>query len=107
MKHGPLYIYSSTIRALSVFICLLTILIAFLGKPTLAIAEDHTFTFQSSAQAGGDIFRIELDWASRIHAMSAGRVRIDLLPVNAVVQYDETLGAVGSGILDGHITEPS
>lgn len=39
--------------------------------------------------------------------MSGERVRIDLLPVNAVVQYDETLDAVGSGILDGHITEPS
>lgn len=39
--------------------------------------------------------------------MSNGRISIEILPVGAVVAHNETLSAVGSGILQGHITDPS
>ena len=64
-------------------------------------------TFQTAAPAGSLIFEAEQEWADNIARMTGGDVVVDLLPVNAVVGYDETLFAVGRGILDGHITEPS
>ena len=73
----------------------------------VASAQEYSFTFQTSAQAGDNFFSIEREWADRIETMSGGRVAIDLLPVNAVVQYNETLDAVGAGILSGHVTDPS
>jgi TRAP-type mannitol/chloroaromatic compound transport system substrate-binding protein len=39
--------------------------------------------------------------------MSNGEISINLVPVNSVVQYNETLEAVGAGILQGHLTDPS
>ena len=40
-------------------------------------------------------------------ACSEGRVAIQVLPTGAVVQYNETLDAVASGLLTGHMTDPS
>ena len=39
--------------------------------------------------------------------MSNGRIDITVVPVGTVVAHNETLDAVGSGILQGHITDPS
>ncbi|MFC6672703.1 TRAP transporter substrate-binding protein [Marinobacterium aestuariivivens] len=70
-------------------------------------AAQYSWTIQTSAQAGDNFFAIEKAWAERVGVMTDGRVSINLVPVNSVVQYNETLEAVGTGILQGHITDPS
>lgn len=70
-------------------------------------AADYEWTFQTSAQAGDNFFAIEEEWAERVEAMSGGRIDINLVPVGTVVAHNETLDAVGAGILQGHVTDPS
>jgi len=72
-----------------------------------AMAADYEWTFQSSAQAGDNFFPIEEEWAKRVNVMSNGRIDIKIVPVGTVVAHNETLDAVGSGILQGHMTDPS
>jgi len=72
-----------------------------------AQAAEYEWTFQTSAQAGDNFFKIEQAWADRVETMSDGRISIEILPVGAVVAHNETLTAVGSGILQGHMTDPS
>lgn len=78
-----------------------------LGAASAASAQDYQWTFQTSAQAGDNFFTIQQEWADRVGVMSGGRIDIEVLAVNSVVQYNETLEAVGAGILTGHITDPS
>jgi TRAP-type mannitol/chloroaromatic compound transport system substrate-binding protein len=84
---------------------------ALLLGPTLvtapAVAAEYNWTFQSSAQTGDPFFPIQQDWARAIEEESGGRIAIELLPAGAVVQYNETLEAAGTGILTGHLTDPS
>ncbi|MCP1368057.1 TRAP transporter substrate-binding protein, partial [Halomonas sp. BBD48] len=47
------------------------------------------------------------EWAENVEQMSGGRIAIEILPVGAVVQANQTLQAVKSGILQGHLTDPS
>ena len=69
-----------------------------------AIAADYRFQFQSSDPSGVRNFEIKQEWAERVEAMTGGRVEIEILPVNSVVSHTETLDAIESGILDGHIS---
>ena len=77
------------------------------GMATVAEAAKYEWTIQTSAQAGDNFFPIEQAWADRVGVMSNGEISINLVPVNSVVQYNETLEAVGAGILQGHLTDPS
>ena len=70
-------------------------------------AQEHQWTFQTSAQAGDNFFAIEEEWAERVKTMSNGRLEITIVPVGSVVAHGETLDAVGAGILQGHMTDPS
>lgn len=72
-----------------------------------ALAQDYQWTFQTSAQAGDNFFPIEEAWADRVKELSDGRIEITVVPVGTVVAHNETLDAVGAGILQGHITDPS
>ncbi|MGB7432436.1 MAG: TRAP transporter substrate-binding protein [Ahrensia sp.] len=72
-----------------------------------ALAQDYQWTFQTSAQAGDNFFPIQEAWAERVKELSGGRIEITVVPVGTVVAHTETLEAVGSGILQGHITDPS
>lgn len=67
----------------------------------------YNWTIQTGAQSGDSFFSIQKAWADRVGVMSNGRISINLVPVNSVVQYNETLEAVGAGILQGHIADPS
>lgn len=69
-----------------------------------ALAQDFNLKFQSSDPAGNPTFALEQEWAERVSSASAGRLKIEMLPVDAVVKYNETHDAVSAGILDGHIT---
>ncbi|MEH6833112.1 MULTISPECIES: TRAP transporter substrate-binding protein [Falsihalocynthiibacter] len=84
-----------------------TLIAACLLGGTGAMAQEHQLTFQSVDPAGNPNFAIQQAWTARVAEMSGGRMTIDLLPVGAVVDYIETQDAVGSGILDGHITDVS
>ncbi|AKO99136.1 TRAP-type mannitol/chloroaromatic compound transport system, periplasmic component (plasmid) [Marinovum algicola DG 898] len=72
-----------------------------------AQAQEYQWTFQTSAQAGDNFFPIEEAWADRVKELSDGRIEITVVPVGTVVAHNETLDAVGAGILQGHITDPS
>ncbi len=74
---------------------------------TYAEKAKFNWTFQTSSQAGDNFFPMKQAWAKRVGIMSGGRIEIKIVPVGTVVQYNETLEAVGSGILQGHITDPS
>jgi TRAP-type mannitol/chloroaromatic compound transport system substrate-binding protein len=79
--------------------------IAMMATP--ALAADYEWTFQTSETAGEPQFKIKQAWAENINVMSDGRIKIEILPTGAVVPHNQTLDAVGSGILQGHLTDPS
>ncbi|MCL6417388.1 TRAP transporter substrate-binding protein [Aestuariirhabdus sp. Z084] len=72
-----------------------------------AQAADYNWTFQTSENAGEPQFEIKKQWAENVKLMSGGKIEIEILPVNAVVKANQTLDAVSSGILQGHLTDPS
>ena len=69
-----------------------------------ASAQDFSFKFQSSDPAGNPTYMVEKEWADGLEAASGGRLKIEVLPVDAVVAYNETHDSVAVGILDGHMT---
>jgi TRAP-type C4-dicarboxylate transport system substrate-binding protein len=74
---------------------------------TGAMAQDVALKFQSSDPAGDPNYQLYKEWADSVSEMTDGQVSIELLPVGAVVDFQETLDAVGAGILDGHVTDTS
>jgi len=72
-----------------------------------AMAADYNWTFQTSETAGEPGFINKQKWAESVKEMSGGRIEIEILPIGAVVPHTDTLDAVGSGILQGHLTDPS
>ncbi|MFD2189526.1 TRAP transporter substrate-binding protein [Pistricoccus aurantiacus] len=72
-----------------------------------AQAAEYEWTFQTSETAGEPQFEVKKAWAEEVEKQSDGRIQIEILPVNAVVQANQTLQAVSSGILQGHLTDPS
>lgn len=72
-----------------------------------AQAAEYEWTFQTSETSGEPQFEVKKAWAAEVQEKSDGRIEIEILPVNAVVQANQTLQAVGSGILQGHLTDPS
>ncbi len=70
-------------------------------------AQDYSFKFQSSDPAGNPNFNFQKGWTDLVAEKSGGKVKIELLPVGSVVEYNETLDAVAAGILDGQICDSS
>ena len=71
-----------------------------------ALAQE-ALKFQSADQAGNPNFVLQKAWADSVAEKTGGKVSIELLPVGSVVEYNETLDAVGAGILDGQVTDTS
>lgn len=69
-----------------------------------SLSQEFTLKMQSSDPAGNPTFVIEQEWAAKLTAASGGRLKVEMLPVDSVVKYNETHDAVGAGILGGHIT---
>lgn len=67
-------------------------------------ADDYKLKFQSSDNAGNPNFIIQKEWADTVKSMTNGRVTIEMLSVGAVVKHTETLDAISTGVLDGHVT---
>jgi TRAP-type C4-dicarboxylate transport system substrate-binding protein len=81
---------------------------AVLSVATVAWAQDsYELKFQSSDNAGTAAFEVQQAWAEHLGEVSDGRIKVEMLPVGSIVEYNETLDAVGAGILSGHITDSS
>jgi len=72
-----------------------------------AFAQEFSFKFQSSDPAGNPNFELQQGWAKKVGEMTDGKVKITLLPVDSIVEHQETQDAIQAGILDGHITDVS
>jgi TRAP-type C4-dicarboxylate transport system substrate-binding protein len=81
---------------------------AALAIASAASAQDtYNLKFQSSDNSGTASFEVQQAWAEHVSEMSDGRIQVEMLPVGSIVEYSETLDAVGAGILSGHITDSS
>ncbi len=72
-----------------------------------ALAQEHSFKFQSSDTGGNPNFIRQQGWAESVTELTDGRIEIDLMPVETIVAHNETLDAIAAGILDGHVTDTS
>ena len=75
--------------------------------PGATVAAEYNWTFQTSETAGEPGFINKTKWAEEVGRLSGGRIAIEILPIGAVVPHTDTLEAVGAGILQGHLTDPS
>ena len=78
-----------------------------LGLSSAAMAQEFALRFQSSDPSGNPNFVLQSEWAASVEILTGGRVTIEMLPVNSIVQHTETQDAVAAGIIDGHITDTS
>ena len=60
-----------------------------------------TLRFQSTWPSKDIFHEYALDFAKRINDMSAGQLRIEVLPAGAVVKAFDLIDAVNKGVLDG------
>ncbi len=74
---------------------------ATLGFPMIATAAPISMRWQSTWPAKDIFHEYALDFASKVNAMSGGRLKIEVLPAGAVVKPFELLDGVSRGTLDG------
>lgn len=67
-----------------------------------AYAQSTTWRMQSLMPAGSSANKQFETFAQHVDQMSGGRLKIEIVPLDAIVQSDETLDAISQGILDGH-----
>lgn len=72
-----------------------------------AMAKKYEWTFQSSDQPGIFMYQMAENYGKWLSEMSEGQVKLSVASTGSVVQYNETLDAVSSGILQGEFTDPS
>ncbi|MBR9884760.1 MAG: TRAP transporter substrate-binding protein [Oceanospirillales bacterium] len=73
----------------------------------MAAQAAENWKFQINVNAGDEQFRIAQEWADSVAEKTNGEITVELLPSQSIVNNNETLDAVGAGILQGHITDPS
>jgi TRAP-type mannitol/chloroaromatic compound transport system substrate-binding protein len=70
-----------------------------------AASAEQVWKVQTSMTAGESFYtNIEEHWLPRLAEMTNGELQIELTPVGSVVPYNETMDAIGQGILQGDIT---
>ena len=76
---------------------------ATLGFPMIAKAQGGPITlrFQSTWPTKDIFHEYAQDFVNKVNAMSAGRLKIELLPAGAVVKAFDLIDAVSKGTLDG------
>jgi len=76
---------------------------ASVAMPNIAFGAPMTLKMQTAWTKGDILFEMAGDFAKMVTDMSGGELKIDLLPVNAVVKIKEIGQAVTSGVVDmGH-----
>ena len=68
---------------------------------------EYKWVFQSSDQPGDVSFQIVEDWTEAIEAASNGRIEIRIVGAGAVVEHNQTLDAIKSNVIQGHLTDAS
>ncbi|MGW8194573.1 MAG: TRAP transporter substrate-binding protein [Desulforhopalus sp.] len=86
-------------------LCGLTVAATLMASP--AFAEKYEWTFQSSDQPGIFMFQMAENYGKWLSEMTDGQIKLSVASTGSVVQYNETLDAVSSGILQGEFTDPS
>ncbi len=89
---------------------LLTILattFAILASTSQASSAEYEWTMQSSDNPGIFMYTVVENYAKWVGEMSDGRIKINVVPVNSVVPYNEVLTAVGSDVLQGQFDNPA
>lgn len=77
------------------------------GAQTQPTQASITLKLQT-AFAPQDIFHEMASlWAKKVDAMTAGRIRVDVLPNNAVVPFTQVIDAVSQGVLDAGLAVPA
>lgn len=72
--------------------------------PAPAGAEE-VWRVQTSMAAGESYYvNIEQHWLPKLAEMTNGELKIELAPVGSIVPYNETMDAIGQGVLQGDIT---
>jgi TRAP-type mannitol/chloroaromatic compound transport system substrate-binding protein len=75
------------------------------GATIAPAAAEQVWKVQTSMSAGESFYtNIEQHWLPRLKEMTGGELQIELTPVGSVVPYNETMDAIGQGILQGDIT---
>ncbi|MGA6100183.1 hypothetical protein ACPESN_20190 [Stutzerimonas marianensis] len=69
-------------------------------------AAKQEWKFQINVNAGDDEYRIAQEWARSVGEKTNGEITVEVLPTGTIVGNNETLDAVGAGIIQGHITDP-
>ena len=79
------------------------------AAPVVQTQAGQTFQFKFQSTFGNtDPFHLmTLDWINKLQEMSAGRIKIDLLPNGAVVPFAQLIDAVHQGLLDGGVGVPA
>lgn len=76
------------------------------GMSGVSHAEE-VWKIQSHLPAGHIVYQAEKAWVDNVNEMLGGRLTLELLPGGAVVSQNETIDAIGYGIIDGDITSPA
>lgn len=78
------------------------------GFPMIAVAASAITWRWQGAWSAKDIFHeYALDYARKVREMSGSRLRIEVLPADAVVKPFDLLAAVNKGVLDGSHAVPA
>ncbi|MCH4563077.1 MULTISPECIES: TRAP transporter substrate-binding protein [Halomonas] len=77
-----------------------------IGAPAVLAQSPIVIRMQTSWPSGDIWMDFAREYVDRVHRMSGGRLRIDLLPAGAVVGAFQVLDAVHDGILDAAHTVP-
>ena len=72
-----------------------------------AISAGEVWKIQSHLPTGHLVYQAEQAWVNNVNVMLGGRLQLELLPGGAVVPQNETIDAIGYGIIDGDITTPA
>jgi TRAP-type mannitol/chloroaromatic compound transport system substrate-binding protein len=72
---------------------------------TVPAGAQELWRVQTSMAAGESYYvNIEKYWLPRLEEMTGGELKIELAPVGTIVPYNETMDAIGQGVLQGDIT---
>jgi TRAP-type mannitol/chloroaromatic compound transport system substrate-binding protein len=74
---------------------------AAMGFPMISSAQTINLRFQSTWPAKDIFHEYANDYATKVNAMSGGRLKVEVLPAGSVVKAFDMLDAVSSGTLDG------
>jgi TRAP-type transport system periplasmic protein len=79
--------------------------LTFLPMTDVAEAQEQTtWKIQTGWLPGNTLFESVVELAERVEVMTDGRLKIEMLPANAVVALNQTIDSVQAGIIDGHVS---